>query len=125
VNLLLLLQNESLEKVSRGFREYSRSQGSMALLFGVLLGFGIVAALLYAWASGRDRVVGRRMFLKLARASGLARIESDLLIRIARRVLPDNPPAIFVRRSLFESAVADLVAEQDVIQSVRRKVYGP
>jgi len=125
VNLLFLLQNESLEKVSRGFREYSRSQGSMALLFGVLLGFGIVAALLYAWASGRDRVVGRRMFLKLARASGLARIESDLLIRIARRVLPDNPPAIFVRRSLFESAVADLVAEQDVIQSVRRKVYGP
>ena len=125
MNLLLLLQNESLEKVSRGFREYSRSQGSMALLFGVLLGFGIVAALLYAWASGRDRVVGRRMFLKLARASGLARIESDLLIRIARRVLPDNPPAIFVRRSLFESAVADLVAEQDVIQSVRRKVYGP
>lgn len=125
MNLLFLLQNESLEKVSRGFREYSRSQGSMALLFGVLLGFGIVAALLYAWASGRDRVVGRRMFLKLARASGLARIESDLLIRIARRVLPDNPPAIFVRRSLFESAVADLVAEQDVIQSVRRKVYGP
>ena len=125
MNLLPLLQNDALEKVSRGFREYSRSQGSLALLFGVLLGFGIVAALLYAWASGRDRVVGRRMFLKLARGSRLARAESDLLIRIARRVLPDNPPAIFVRRSLFESAVTELGADPGLVQSVRRKVYGP
>lgn len=123
--VLLALQNESLEKVSRGFREYSQSQNSLALLFGVLLGFGIVAALLYAWASGRDRVVGRRMFQKLARGSHLVRAESDLLIRIAQRVLPDNPPAIFVRRSLFESAAADLTAEEALVQSVRKKVYGP
>jgi hypothetical protein len=125
VRILLLLQNDALEKVSRGFREYSRSQGSLALLFGVLLAFGIVAALLYAWASGRDRVVGRRMFLKLARLSRLARPESDLLIQIARRVLPDNPPAIFVRRSLFENAVADLEPEESLVETVRRKVYGP
>jgi hypothetical protein len=118
-----LLQNDALEKVSRGFREYSRSQGSLAILFGVILGLGIVAALVYAWASGRDRVVGRRMFLKLARASGLARPESELLIRIARRVLPDNPPAIFVRRSLFENAVADLQPDEGLVQAVRRKVY--
>ena len=83
-----------------------------------------MAALLYAWASGRDRVVGRRMFLKLSRASGLARPGSELLIRIARRVLPDNPPAIFVRRSLFENAVADLEPDDGLVQAVRRKVYG-
>ncbi len=119
-----LVQNDALEKVSRGFREYSASQSSLAILFGVILGLGIVAALLYAWASGRDRVVGRRMFLKLARASGLARPESELLIRIARRVLPDNPPAILVRRSLFENAVADLEPDDGLVQAVRRKVYG-
>jgi hypothetical protein len=124
MNLPALLQNEALEQVSRGFREYSRSQGSLAILFGVILGLGIVAALVYAWASGRDRVVGRRMFLKLARASGLARPESELLIRIARRVLPDNPPAIFVRRSLFETAVTDLEPDDGLVQAVRRKVYG-
>jgi hypothetical protein len=124
MTLLGLLQNDALEKVSRGFREYSRSQESLAILFGVILGLGIVGALLYAWASGRDRVVGRRMFLKLARASGLARPESELLIRIARRVLPDNPPAIFVRRSLFESAVTDLEPDEILVQAVRRKVYG-
>jgi hypothetical protein len=124
VTLLALVQNDALEKVSRGFREYSASQSSLAILFGVIIGLGIVAALLYAWASGRDRVVGRRMFLKLARASGLARAESELLIRIARRVLPDNPPAIFVRRSLFENAVADLEPDDGLVQAVRRKVYG-
>jgi hypothetical protein len=124
MNLPSFLQNEALEQVSRGFREYSRSQGSLAILFGVILGLGIVAALVYAWASGRDRVVGRRMFLKLARASGLARPESELLIRIARRVLPDNPPAIFVRRSLFETAVTDLEPDDGLVQAVRRKVYG-
>ncbi|HVE43477.1 MAG TPA: hypothetical protein VNM14_26600 [Planctomycetota bacterium] len=124
MTLLALVQNDALEKVSRGFREYSASQSSLAILFGVIIGLGIVAALLYAWASGRDRVVGRRMFLKLARASGLARAESELLIRIARRVLPDNPPAIFVRRSLFENAVADLEPDDGLVQAVRRKVYG-
>jgi hypothetical protein len=124
VSLFALVQNDALEKVSRGFREYSASQSSLAILFGVILGLGIVAALFYAWASGRDRVVGRRLFLKLARASGLARPESELLIRIARRVLPDNPPAIFVRRSLFENAVADLEPDDTLVQAVRRKVYG-
>ena len=125
MRLLMLIQNDALEKVSRGFREYSRSQGTLALIFGVILGFGVAAALLYAMLSGRDRMVGRRTFLKLARASRLARAESDLLILIARRVLPDNPPAIFVRRTLFESAVTELGADPGLVQSVRRKVYGP
>lgn len=125
MTLLSLLQSDELEKVSRGFRDYSRSQGTLALVFGVVLGFAVVAALLYAALSGRDRMVGRRTFLKLARASRLARPESDLLVRIARRVLPDNPPAIFVRRSLFESVAADFEADAALVQSLRRKVYGP
>jgi hypothetical protein len=118
-------QNDALEKVSRGFREYSESQGEIALIAGILLGFGVIAAILYATSSGRDRLVGRRMFFKLARASKLARRESQLLIQVARRVLPDNPPAIFVRRTLFENAIADMTAEEGLVQSVRRKVYGP
>jgi hypothetical protein len=125
VKILFLLQNDALEKVSRGFREYSHSQGGLALFFSVLLACGIAAALLYAVLSGRDRMVGRRMFFKLARASRLARPESEFLIQVARRVLPDNPPAIFVRRTLFENAIADSTADAGLVQSVRRKVYGP
>lgn len=125
MNLLPLLQNDALEKVSRGFREYSESQGAIALIAGILLAFGIAAAMIYAALSGRDRLVGRRMFFKLAKASSLAKHESALLIRVARRVLPDNPPAIFVRRTLFENAIADMTAEDGLVQSVRRKVYGP
>ena len=122
---MTLAQSDALEKVSRGFREYSESQGQIALIVGILLAFGVVAAILYAMLSGRDRLVGRRMFFKLARASKLAKPESALLIQVARRVLPDNPPAIFVRRTLFENAIADMTAEEGLVQSVRRKVYGP
>jgi hypothetical protein len=122
---MAMTQSDALEKVSRGFREYSESQGEIALIVGILLAFGLVAAMLYATISGRDRLVGRRMFFKLARASKLARHESALLIQVARRVLPDNPPAIFVRRTLFENAIADMTAEEGLVQSVRRKVYGP
>jgi hypothetical protein len=120
----MILQNDALEKVSRGFREYSESQGVLAIAVGVLLAFGIAAALVYAVVSGRDRMVGRKMFRQLARASGLVRVEAEFLGLVARRVLPDNPPAIFVRRSLFESAVAEGLAEAALVQSVRRKVYG-
>jgi len=120
-----MLQNDALEQVSRGFREYSASQGALAVAVAVLLAFGIAAALVYAMVSGRDRMVGRRMFRQLARASGLARAEAEFLGGVARRVLPDNPPAIFVRRTLFENAVADGHADDALVQSVRRKVYGP
>ena len=122
---LLMLQNDALEKVSRGFREYSESQGALAVAAGILLAFGLAAAFLYALLSGRDRMVGRRMFRRLAKASRLARPEAEFLSGVARRVLPDNPPAIFVRRTLFESAVADMTADAGLVQSVRRKVYGP
>lgn len=121
----LVLQNDALEKVSRGFRDYSASQGGFALAFGVILGLAIAAALLYAVLSGRDRMVGRRTFFQLSRASGLAGAEREFLIRVARRVLPDNPPAIFVRRTLFENGVADLPVQAGLVEEIRRKVYGP
>jgi hypothetical protein len=125
VRTACLLQNDALEKVSRGFREYSRSQGSMAMILGVVFLLGIAAVILYAILSNRDRMVGRRMFLTLARASRLEGLELAFLIRIARRVLPDNPPAIFVRRSLYENAIVDLMEDAALVQSVRQKVYGP
>ena len=119
-----LAQNEALEQVSRGFREYSRSQTSLAVALGVLLVFGLAAVLLYAMVSGRERFLGRRMFYRLARANGLAGPEARLLVAVSRRVLPDNPPAIFVRRSLFESAVSTMPADAALVQAVRKKVYG-
>jgi len=120
-----LLQNEALEQVSRGFREYSRAQASTAVIFSILLAAGVAVALLYAYFSGRERMIGRRTFRRLARASGLAKDEITLLAAVSRRVLPDNPPEIFVRRSLFEGAVADQRADAAVVQSLRKKVYGP
>jgi len=119
------VQNEALEQVSRGFREYSRSQASMAVFFVVLLAAGAAVALIYAYFSGRGRMVGRRMFHRLARASGLAKAETSFLAAVSRRVVPDNPPEIFVRRSLFESAVANMAADAATVQSLRKKVYGP
>ena len=121
----LLPQNEALEQVSRGFREYSQSQSSLAVIVGVLLGAATVAGLFYAFLSGRERMIGRRTFRRLARASGLAGEEARLLADVSRRVLPDNPPEIFVRRSLFETAIATMNADAAVVQSVRKKVYGP
>jgi hypothetical protein len=117
-------QSDALEQVSRGFREYSESQTSLALALGVILVFGLVALGLYALVSGRERFLGRRLFYRLARASGLARAEARLLVEVSRRVLPDNPPAIFVRRSLFENAVSTMSADADLVRSLRKKVYG-
>ncbi|MBV8879901.1 MAG: hypothetical protein JO332_08065 [Planctomycetaceae bacterium] len=118
-------QNEALEQVSRGFREYSQSRSSLALVVGLLLLAGVGVALIYAFLSGRDRMIGRRTFRRLVRASGLAKAEASLLAAVSRRVLPDNPPEIFVRRSLFETAVAAMKADEAVVQSLRKKVYGP
>jgi hypothetical protein len=71
------------------------------------------------------RTVGERLFRRLARANGLDRSETELLESVSRRVLPDNPPEIFVRRSLFESALPAMNLNPELAQSVRKKVYGP
>jgi hypothetical protein len=125
VILLLWQQNEALEQVSRGFREYSRSQSPFMIGVVALLAAGVVASLVYAFLSGRVRTVGERLFRRLARANGLDRSETELLESVSRRVLPDNPPEIFVRRSLFESALPAMNLNPELAQSVRKKVYGP
>lgn len=123
--LLLWQQSEALEQVSRGFREYSRSQSPFMIGVVALLAAGVVASLVYAFLSGRVRTVGERLFRRLARANGLDRSETELLESVSRRVLPDNPPEIFVRRSLFESALPTMNLNPELAQSVRKKVYGP
>ena len=119
----------SLVDVGRAVQAGRRRQRTrLALVAAAVVGVvaaGAVAALVYAYRSGRHRMVGRRTFYKLARASRLARKETSLLVEVSRRVLPDNPPEIFVRRSLFESAVADMSADAALVTSVRKKVYGP
>jgi hypothetical protein len=125
VILLLWQQSEALEQVSRGFREYSRSQSPFMIGVVALLAAGVVASLVYAFLSGRVRTVGERLFRRLARANGLDRSETELLESVSRRVLPDNPPEIFVRRSLFESALPTMNLNPELAQSVRKKVYGP
>jgi hypothetical protein len=120
-----MLQNEALEQVSRGFREYSRSQSPVMLAVVALLAAGVVASLVYAFLSGREKTVGQRLFRRMARASGLDPNETELLASVSRKVLPDNPPEIFVRRSLFESALPAMKVDAALAQSVRKKVYGP
>lgn len=117
-------QNDALEQISRGFREYSQNQSWLSVALGAALLLGLAGALLYVLMSGRERFLGRRMFYRLARASGLAKAEAALLVAVSRRVLPDNPPAIFVRRSLFEGAVSSMTADAALVESLRKKVYG-
>lgn len=121
--LLLLQQSDALEEVSRGFRE--RSQSPLMIVVVALMAAGVVASLIYAFRSGRQRTFGQRMFRRLARASGLSGVETDLLEAVSRKALPDNPPEIFVRRSLFESAVPSMNLNAALVESVRTKVYGP
>lgn len=121
--LLLLQQTDALEEVSRGFRE--RPQSPLMIAVVALMAAGIVASLVYAFLSGRQKTVSQRMFRRFARASGLSGAEAGLLEAVARKTLPDNQPEIFVRRSLFESAVPSMNLNAELVQSVRTKVYGP
>jgi hypothetical protein len=44
---------------------------------------------------------------------------------VAERVQPENPVALFVKRTVFETAVQDLNIEAARAGILRRKVYGP
>ncbi len=123
--LSFLQQNEALEQVSKGFRDYTQSQSPLMIGVVALLAAGVVASLVYAFLSGRGGTAAQRLFRRLAKASGLDPGETELLASVSRRVLPDNPPEIFVRRSLFESALPAMKVSPAMAESVRRKVYGP
>lgn len=122
----LLFQIDTLREASRSFREYSQSHGPGTVFLFLFLGALLVALILYTVFSGRDRMVGRRLFLRLCRASRLEKAELALFREVARRGTPDNPSSLFLRRSLFEGTLADMpVPDPGVVAAVRQKVYGP
>ena len=114
----------SYERISRGFREYTEDgKGPVLALAAVLL------LLLLALAAGtllrRDRSGARRLFRRLADANGLTRPERRLFLAVAERAGEDHPPALFFRRGLFDEATADMAADPELVESLRRKVYDP
>jgi hypothetical protein len=122
----LTVQTDGLREASRSFRQYSESHGPGTFLLLALLGASLLAVFLYAFAQGARRTPGRRTFLRLAKASRLDREEQAFLLELARRASPEEPGAIFLRRSLFEAAVADLPVKDPVrAASVRGKIYAP
>ena len=122
----LRLQIDTLREASRSFREYSQSHGPGTYFLLVMLGLLMAGLILYAFLSGRDRMVGRRLFLRLSRASRLEKEELALFREVARRAAPDNPSSMFLCRSLFERTLADMPARNpQTVVSVRRKVYDP
>ena len=64
---------------------------------------------------------------ELMRVSGVDwNLEMGAVAEMIYHARPENPPAIFVRRSLFESAASGLEEGlSPLVQSVRKKVYGP
>jgi hypothetical protein len=120
------LQVDVLREASRSFREYSQGHGTGSAMLLALMALALAGLLLYAFLSGRRRVVGRRLFLRLAKANALDKTELAFLLDVARRASPENPSSLFLRRSLFESVVAELPgADASLVASVRRKVYSP
>ena len=125
--LLLLSQDEEnpLTQVSRSFKDYSKGQGSLAIIVATVFLVLILAAIFYSLISARRSSAHWRTFKGFAAASGLTSQETKLLIFVAERAQPDNPVALFVKRSVFESAVQDLAIEPARAGVLRRKVYGP
>jgi hypothetical protein len=116
---------DSLSKVSQSFREYSEGQGWLAVVMGLAIVGVIVTAVLSSLLSARRRSAPWRAFREFAEANGLTTPETKLLILVAERVQPETPAALFVKRSLFESAVVDLKIDPDAASTLRQKVYGP
>ena len=114
-----------LAKVSESFREYSRGQGSMAMLVAGVFVLLILASIVYSLITARRNSAHWRTFREFAEASGLTSPETKLLMYVAERFHPDTPLALFVKRSVFENAVLDLNLEPARADILRRKVYGP
>ena len=114
-----------LSKVSQGFRDYSKGQGSLAVVVAGVFLVLILVSVLYSVLSARRGAAHWRTFRDFAEASGLTSAETKQFIFIAERVLPDNPVALFLKRSVFENAVQELAIEPSRAGLLRRKVYGP
>ena len=118
-------QNEPFERIGEGFRSQTGSSESAVLVLAVVGAVAVAAVLVALAVSSRRGGPARALFRELARASDLTGPESRLLLDLALRVQPDDPPAIFVRRSAFESAAVDAAPEVAVLDVLRRKLYGP
>jgi hypothetical protein len=114
-----------LAKVSQSFKEYSQGQGTLAIIVAGVFVLLILGAIFYSLVSARRKSAHWRTFRDFAEASGLTSQETKLLIYVAERVQPENPVALFVKRTVFETAVHDLNIEAARATILRRKVYGP
>jgi hypothetical protein len=114
-----------LTKVSQSFKEYSQGQGTLAIVVAAAFLIIILAAIFTSLISARRGSAHWRTFREFAEASGLTAQETKLLIFVAERAQPDNPVALFVKRSVFETAVQDLGIDVPRAGILRRKVYGP
>lgn len=116
---------ETLRRASESFKDHSQGQGDLAFVVGALLVAVVLLAIVTSIVPRRERRIQWRFFRRLAEASGLTGDEVRLLQYVAERVLPDDPSAIFVKRSLFEGAVSDLAVDSSRAAVLRQKVYGP
>lgn len=124
--LLALQESENpLSKVSQSFREYSQGQGTLAVIVAAVFVLLILFSILYSLMSAHRKSAHWRTFREFAEASGLSSPETKLFIFVAERVQPENPVALFFKRSVFESAVQDLSIDAARAGVLRRKVYGP
>jgi hypothetical protein len=112
------------ERISRGFREYT--EGDKGPAFAVLAILALVLAGLIVYGLlRRDREGSRQLFRRLAAANGLTAQERRLLQAVAVRAGEDNLPSLFFRRRLFDETTADMTADPELLESVRKKVYDP
>ena len=118
-------EDDSLSKVSRSFRDYSEGQGTLTVVLAVGFFALLVVAIAYSVLSTRRSSPAWRIFREFSDASGLTSSETRLFISVAERVQPENPALLFVKRSLFETAVQDLKIEAAQAAVLRHKVYGP
>ena len=114
----------SYERIGRGFREYADEDKLPAFAVLAILAVALVGLALYGLLR-RDRGGDRQLFRRLADANGLTGPERRLLQAVARRAGEDHLPALFFRRGLFDEATAEMAADRDLLESVRRKVYDP
>jgi len=122
---LCAFQNEPFERIGEGFRSQTGSSESAVVILAVVGAVAVAAVLVALVVSARRGGPGRSLFRDLARANGLTGPESRLLLDLALRAQPDDPPAIFVRRSAFEAAAVDAAPDVAALDVLRRKVYGP
>ena len=114
----------SLSKVSQSFREYSEGQGWLALVVGVVILVAILLVILLNLLATRRTSAPWRAFREFSDVNGLTPEETRLFESVAERVQPEDPVALFVKRSLFEGAAQEQQLDPAAVAAIREKVYG-